>query len=103
MWFHYPWRKGRDMADMTDTTQMTPQNAATSHNDADGSGSPVVVAVFDDRFAAEEAVDALQQSGFSADRIGYVIRGSDAVAGGMLSDAVGAKDGCGAAAGIVAG
>jgi len=64
---------------------------------------PAVVAVFEDRYTAEEAVEALHAAGFAADQIGYVIRGSDVVAGGMLTDAVGAKDGRGAAAGIVAG
>jgi hypothetical protein len=93
------------MADTTETTpqELSTQTLAATHNDAGGPGAPVVVAVFDDRFAAEEAVEALQEAGFSSDRIGYVIRGSDAVAGGMLTDSVGAKDGRGAAAGIVAG
>jgi len=62
-----------------------------------------VVAVFEDRSAAENAVDALEQAGFSADSIGYVIRGSDAVMGGMITDAAGAKDGRGAAAGAITG
>jgi len=92
------------MADTTDIIQgTTPQASPVSHNETGGPGAPVVVAVFDDRFAAEEAINALQEAGFSSDRIGYVIRGADAVAGGMLTDSVGAKDGRGAAAGIVAG
>src|SRR5580704_18738445 len=62
-----------------------------------------VVAVFIDRSAAEYAVDALEQAGFTHDHIGFVIRGSDAVAGGMLHDADGAKDMRGAAAGIITG
>src|ERR1700722_3245622 len=62
-----------------------------------------VVAVFEDRSAAGYAVDALEQAGFTHDHIGFVIRGSDAVAGGMLSDADGAKDLRGAAAGIITG
>jgi hypothetical protein len=62
-----------------------------------------VVAVFEDRSAAEYAVDALEQAGFTHDHVGFVIRGSDAVAGGMLHDADGAKDLRGAAAGIITG
>ncbi len=62
-----------------------------------------VVAVFDDRGEAENAVDALHQAGFAADSIGYVIRGDDAVAGGTITDAAGAKDVRGAAAGAVTG
>ncbi len=62
-----------------------------------------LVAVFQDRVAAEYAVDALEQAGFTHDHIGYVIRGTDAVSGGMLHDADGAKDLRGAAAGIITG
>jgi gas vesicle protein len=43
------------MADTTDTNlQATPRTAAGSHNEAGGPGSPVAVAVFDDRFTARE-------------------------------------------------
>jgi len=62
-----------------------------------------LVAVFEDRSAAEYAVDALEEAGFTHDHIGYVIRGTDAVAGGMIHDADGAKDIRGAAAGIITG
>ncbi len=64
---------------------------------------PAVVAVFDDRLQAEKAVDALEQSGFPAHSIGYVIRGLDAVSGGMITDAEGAKDVRGATAGAITG
>ena len=80
--------------DMADNTTSPPGGS---------SQESAVVGVFDDRYAAERAVGALEEAGFGHDRIGYVIRGSDAVAGGMLSDAMGAKDTRGAAAGIVTG
>jgi len=68
-----------------------------------GGPARAVVAVFDDRWAAEQAVDALQQAGFPHDTLGYAIRGDDAVRGGMIVDAEGTKDGKGAAAGMVTG
>jgi len=64
---------------------------------------PALVAVFDDRLAAERAVDQLIQAGFSADQVGYALRGSDVAHGGMISDAVGAKDRKGAVTGAVTG
>lgn len=64
---------------------------------------PVLVAAFEDRNAAEMAVDDLEQSGFTADEIGLVIRGSDAVRGGMISDAQATKDGKGALTGMATG
>ena len=64
---------------------------------------PVLIAAYEDRNAAEEAVDELEQSGFSTDEVGLVIRGSDAVRGGMISDAAGTKDGKGALTGMAAG
>ena len=72
------------------------------------SGEPVkdqrvLIAVFEDRLSAGKAVDALEQFGFAHDQIGYVIRGADAVQGGMITDAVGAKDIKGAMAGMVTG
>ena len=69
----------------------------------DASGDRAIVSVFDDRRAAEGAVDALHQAGFAHDKIGYAIRGADAVAGGMITDADGAKDAKGAVAGAVTG
>lgn len=62
-----------------------------------------VVATFQDRTAAQNAVDALEQAGFTADHIGFVIRGCDAVAGGMISDAAGTKDVKGALVGMLEG
>jgi hypothetical protein len=62
-----------------------------------------LIALFDDRGEAEKAVRELEQAGFSADQIGMVIRGSDVAAGGMITDAVGAKDARGAIAGSTAG
>jgi hypothetical protein len=70
---------------------------------AAGSSERAIVGVFNDRLAAEEAVDALHQAGFAHDKIGYALRGSDAVAGGMITDADGAKDAKGAVAGAVTG
>ncbi len=62
-----------------------------------------LIAAFADRNEAENAVDELEQCGFSNDQVGFAIRGSDAVQGGMITDAQGAKDGKGAAAGMAAG
>ena len=69
----------------------------------DKSNVPTMVGVFDDRAQAERATDELFQAGFTADQVGYVIRGSDAVRGGMITDAAGAKDGKGAVAGAITG
>lgn len=77
-------------------TNLTPPADANSSERA-------VVGVFDDRIAAERAVDALQQAGFANDRIGFALRGSDAVRGGMIVDAEGAKDSKGAVTGAAAG
>jgi hypothetical protein len=68
-----------------------------------GTVDRAIVGVFADRIAAEEAVDALHGAGFAHDRIGFAIRGSDDVAGGMITDAVGTKDGKGAVAGALTG
>ena len=62
-----------------------------------------IVGVFDDRAAAERAVDALYQAGFEDHHIGFVIRGADDVRGGMIVDAEGTKDGKGAMTGAVTG
>jgi hypothetical protein len=70
---------------------------------AESEKRPSLIAAFDDRLAAEQAIDDLIQSGFDRDDVGFVIRGSDAVHGGMLSDATGAKDGKGAVVGAVTG
>ena len=64
---------------------------------------PAVVGVFEDRVAAENAVDALEQAGFTASQIGYVIRGHEAVAGGTITDAAGTKDTRGAVVGMIEG
>src|SRR5436190_19835788 len=66
-------------------------------------GTTVVVGIFDDRSQAELAVDDLIQVGFSHGDVGFAIRGHDAVEGGMITDAAGAKDGSGALAGMTAG
>lgn len=62
-----------------------------------------LVGVFDDRSAAERAVDALEQAGFSHDHIGFVIRGAQEVSGGMITDTVGTKDAKGAVTGAITG
>jgi hypothetical protein len=61
-----------------------------------------VVAVFDDRNAAEMAVDSLRRAGFPHDSLGFAIRGHDADAG-MLTDSQGTKDGKGLATGMISG
>jgi hypothetical protein len=63
----------------------------------------VLVAIFDDRLEAERAVRDLEFAGFTDRQIGYVIRGKEAVAGGMITDASGTKDGRGAVVGAVTG
>ena len=62
-----------------------------------------VIGVFEDRLAAERAVSDLEDAGFSGREIGFALRGSDVVRGGIATDAVGTKDGAGAAKGMVAG
>lgn len=64
---------------------------------------PVLVAVFDSRMEADLAVGDLQAAGFGDDQIGMVIRGMDATRGGMITDAVGTKDGKGAVVGAASG
>lgn len=75
----------------------------TLSNTPGGTTDRAIVGVFDDRMAAERAVDALQQAGFSEQDIGFVIRGADDVRGGMIVDAEGTKDGKGALTGAVTG
>ena len=65
--------------------------------------SPVLVGVFDDRLAGEEAVRDLEAAGFKADAIGYAIRGSEVTSGGMITDATGTKDAKGAVTGAITG
>ncbi len=62
-----------------------------------------LVGVFEDRTGAEQAVDALHRAGFGHDQVGFVIRGTDAIRGGMIVDTIGTKDGKGAAAGALTG
>ena len=62
-----------------------------------------IVGVFDDRMAAERAVDLLEQAGFREDQIGFAIRGAEEVRGGMITDTTGTKDGKGALTGMVTG
>lgn len=64
---------------------------------------PAVVAVFDDRYQAEQAVRDLEEAGFDHNEVGFVMRGSEAVRGGMITDAVGAKDARGAMIGAAGG
>lgn len=63
----------------------------------------VVVGVFDDRNAAEAALDELHQAGFAREDLGFALRGSDVARGGMITDAVGAKDSSGAIEGATTG
>jgi len=62
-----------------------------------------LVKAFNDREEAELAVDELHQAGFKREEIGFAIRGEDAVAGGMITDATGTHDGEGAVKGATAG
>ena len=68
-----------------------------------GTTDRAIVGVFDDRRAAEQAVEALYQAGFRDEHIGFVIRGAEDVRGGMIVDAEGTKDGKGALTGAVTG
>jgi hypothetical protein len=63
----------------------------------------VLVGVFEDRNNAVHAVRDLEAAGFKDDQIGFAIRGSDAVQGGMITDAAGAKDAKGAVTGAITG
>jgi hypothetical protein len=63
----------------------------------------VIIAAFDDRLAARQAVSELEAVGFGHNDIGFVIRGDDAVQGGMITDASGTKDGTGAIRGAATG
>jgi hypothetical protein len=62
-----------------------------------------LVGVFEDRTAAERAVDELERNHFKNDQVGFAIRGSDTEQRGMISDAEGTKDGRGAIAGAATG
>jgi hypothetical protein len=61
----------------------------------------LLVGVFDDRLAAEEAVSDLEDAGFTKDDIGFALRGDDVTRGGTVTDAMGTKDDTGAAAAIL--
>ena len=63
----------------------------------------LLVSVFSDRLKAEQAVDELERSGFSPEEVGFALRGQDVNRGGTVVDAVGTKDGSGAAVGAVTG
>jgi hypothetical protein len=62
-----------------------------------------LVAAFENRLEAENALDELKQAGFENDDLGFALRGSDAVEGGMITDTQGAKDKRGAVAGMATG
>src|SRR5688500_10153356 len=63
-----------------------------------------LVGVFEDRNAAERAVEELERSNFKNDQVGFAIRGTgDPEQRGMISDAQGTKDGRGAVAGAATG
>src|SRR5438034_10446182 len=51
-------------------------------------GRSTLIAIFDDRMEAERAIRDLEASNFRGDQLGFVIRGSDATAGGMITDTV---------------
>ena len=62
-----------------------------------------LVGVFEDRAAAERAVDELEQNNFKSDQVGFAIRGDDVAPGGMITDAQGTKDARGAITGAATG
>ena len=63
-----------------------------------------LVGIFEDRRAAERAVDELERNNFKNDQVGFAIRGTgDPAQKGMISDAEGTKDGRGAVAGAATG
>src|SRR3569623_73047 len=66
-------------------------------------GNGVVIGFFNNHYEAELAYDELKQAGFGHNDLGFAIRGSDAVEGGMITDALGTKDGSGAAMGAATG
>lgn len=67
------------------------------------SHQPAIIAAFDDRRAALDAVKDMERAGISRDDIGFVVRGEDVARGGMLTDADGAKDRNGALTGMATG
>ena len=63
-----------------------------------------LVGVFENRVAAERAVEELERNNFKNDQVGFAIRGTgDPEQRGMISDAQGTKDGRGAVAGAATG
>ena len=62
-----------------------------------------IIGVFEDRLEAEKSLRDLQAAGFADDQLGFAIRGSDAVRGGMITDAQGTKDAKGAVTGAATG
>jgi hypothetical protein len=62
-----------------------------------------LVGIFESRREAKLVLDELRQEGFGEKEIGFAIRGDDAVAGGVITDAPLTKDGQGALKGMVAG
>src|SRR6266550_7692703 len=79
------------------------QNSTRVASRNGANGRTTLIAVFDDRMEAERAIRDLEAANFRGDQLVFVIRGSDATAGGMITDTVGAKDGKGAAAGAITG
>lgn len=63
----------------------------------------MLVGVFDDRMEAQQAVDDLEQAGFSHEEVSFLLRGSEITEGDMLTDAVGTKDEHGMVAGALTG
>ena len=63
----------------------------------------VIIAAFDDRAAARTAVSDLVAAGFNHHDIGFVLRGDDALQGGMITDTAGTKDATGAVRGAATG
>lgn len=62
-----------------------------------------LVNAFDDRNEAALAFDELKLAGFTEDQLGFAIRGDEVVRGGMITDAVGTRDGEGALKGMAVG
>jgi hypothetical protein len=62
-----------------------------------------LVGIFESRREAGLALDELYQAGFASKDLGFAIRGDDAVAGGVITDAPLTKDGQGTVNGMMAG
>ena len=70
------------MTDPYVTPTSSTGSSADAANAAAGSRA-ALIGIFDDRLEAEKAVRDLEAAGFDNDQIGYAIRGSEVVRGGI--------------------